>query len=170
LSDKNEKSKDVYDFYKTTVSAYFNEVLKTTASYLQAVSNLQQEIVGSWKNTIDNASVIEENFSNKSETKSNLPDIAVKMIMEELSEQINRTEEMQNKMLLVSIDAISQNSKSFNEGIKTFDELRSKIVESFISSSELSKVQIPEEITKTVPEFRKPENIDIEESPNSLMQ
>ena len=161
MSNKNEESSDIYRAYQENVDTYFSEVRKTTASYIQAVSDLQLEIVGSWRNTIDSAIIMQEKFSNKSGTNANLPDTAVKMIMD-VSEQINKTQAMQNKMLLASIDAMSQNIKTFNENVKAFDELRGKIIESFMSSTMLSKVD-PETFKKAVSEFKKTKSIEIEE-------
>jgi hypothetical protein len=158
LSNKNEESSDIYQTYKKNVDTYFGEVRKTTASYIQAVSDLQMEIVGSWKNTIDSAIIMQEKFTGKSGTKATLPDTTVKMIMD-VSEQINKTQAMQNKMLLASINAMSQNIKTFNENVKVFDELRSKIIESFMSST--PKVD-PETFKKAVSEFKKTKGIEIE--------
>lgn len=164
MSNKNVESSDIYKTYKKNVDTYFGEVRKITASYIQAVSDLQMEIVGSWRNTIDSAIAMQEKFSSKSGTKATRPDTAVKMIMD-VSEQINKTQATQNKMLLASIDAMSQNIKTFNENVKVFDHLRSKIIESFMSST-MPKVD-PEIFKKAVSAFKKTKGIEIKETRKS---
>jgi hypothetical protein len=159
LGSRNEESSDIYEDYKENVNTYLSEVTKTTSSYIQAVSDLQMDMIRSWRNTIDSIIGLQENFSNKSGTKYTFSDLEVKMVMDVLSEQINKTQEMQNKMLLASIDAIGQNTKSFNNNIKAFDEFRSRIIEFFISSAMLPKVD-PKAMKKAISEFKEIKSIE----------
>jgi hypothetical protein len=158
LGNRNEKLTPIYENYHKIVCTYLCQITKTTASFIQTISDLQMEIIDSWRNAIDSAFVLLENFENSPRTKDNFPDMDLKMIIDVLSYNINITKENQNKMLLASIDVISQNSKSFYDNLNEFDEFRSKIIEHFISQRMLTKVD-PETIKKAISDFKKTESI-----------
>ena len=145
------ESNDIYDTYKENVERYFSEVKKTTSSYLQSVTDLQQEIIRSWKNTIDSAIVLQEKFTEKSGSNPSLSETTVKMVAD-LSKEVNSAQQLQNEMLLSSLEAVRNYIKTFNENVNTFTELRAKVMESFIPF--IPHVD-PETVKKAISKFKK---------------
>jgi hypothetical protein len=161
MSSINDETSEIYKGYGKNISTYLNEVTQTTARYIQAVSDLQLEIIESWRNTIYSIMALQEKNSDESGIKSDLPDLIPKTIMNILKDEINKTQELQNRMLLNSIDVINQNTKSFNDNLKAVDEFLVKILEFFISSKLSPKVD-PKKIKKAISEFKETENTKIE--------
>lgn len=147
---KNPESNDIYDTCKENVEKYFSEVKKTTSSYLQSVTDLQQEIILSWKKTIDSAISLQEKFT-ESGSNPTLSKATVKVVAE-LSKEVNKAQQLQNKMLLASLDAMRNYIQTFNENIESFVELRGKVMEFFIPL--IPKVD-PETVKKAISEFKK---------------
>ena len=146
-----QESNDIYDACKENVERYFSEVKKTTASYLQSIADLQLEIIRSWKNTIDSAIELQEKFTEKSGLNLNLSEATVKVV-DNLSKEVNRAQQLQNEMLLASLEAMRENIKTFNDNVSSFTELRGKVMESFIPF--MLKVD-PKTIKKAISEFKK---------------
>jgi hypothetical protein len=148
------ESNNIYDTCKENVERYFSEIKKTTASYLQSVTDLQQEIIRSWKNTIDSAIVLQEKFTTKSGSNPSLFEATVKMVAN-LSKEVNRAQQLQNEMVLSSLDAMRNYIKTFNENVNAFTELRGKVMESFIPF--IPQVD-PETVKKAISKFKKTPN------------
>ena len=148
-----KKQDDIYDVCMQNVDRYFSDIKKTTATYLQSVTDLQQEIVRSWRNTIDSAVTFQQKFVSNSPTNMKIPGLTTKLV-DEVYEQLNKAHALQNQMLLASIDAIGQNIKSFNNNVKSFTELRNKMVESYLSLMKMPKVDA-ETLKKAISSYKK---------------
>ena len=61
------------------------------------------------------------------------PAQAVQMI-NNLSEQIQKGVELENKMLMTSINTLEKNIGSYNENAKTFSDMNTKILDSWASA------------------------------------
>ena len=114
-----KKQDDIYDVCMQNVDRYFSDIKKTTATYLQSVTDLQQEIVRSWRNTIDSAVTFQQKFVSNSPTNMKIPGLTTKLV-DDVYEQLNKAHALQNQMLLASIYAIGLNIKSFNNNVKSF--------------------------------------------------
>ena len=146
-----QESNDIYDVYRENVERYFSEVKKTTADYLQSMTDLQQEIIRSWRNTIDSAIALQEKFTEKSGLNPSLSEAIVKGATN-LSKEVNRAQQLQSQMLLASFEAMRNYVKAFNENVNAFTELSGKVMESFIPF--VPKVD-PETVKKAISEFKK---------------
>ena len=146
-----QESNDIYDVYRENVERYFSEVKKTTADYLQSVTDLQQEIIRSWRNSIDSAIALQEKFTEKSGLNPSLSEATVKIVAN-LSKEVNRAQQLQSEMLLASFEAMRNYIKAFNENVNVFTELRGKVMESFIPF--IPKVD-PDTAKKAISEFKK---------------
>ena len=56
------KEEDVFTVYNQSIENYFNSVKKTTAVYLQSVTDLQEEIIDSWHKSMNSAITLQKNF------------------------------------------------------------------------------------------------------------
>ncbi len=158
------KKQDVFTVYNQSIERYFNSAKKTTSIYLQSVTDLQEKIIDTWKKSMDSAISLQQKFAQESKIKVEVPDTTLKMI-NEISEQANKAQTLQNKMMLASIHAIRENIKSFNNNVKSFTEMNTKLAES--CGSQMASPNIgPEVFKSTILEFKKTiEGLEVEQAP-----
>lgn len=128
-----QESKEIYAVTKQNVEKYFDEVEKTVPQYLQSITNLQQEYTSAWKNAVESAISLQQEFVNKSGISTNVPSAVLKMINDTTEEAI-KLRAVQNKIVLAAIDTTRQNVKTFNDNAKAFAELNNNILQSWISA------------------------------------
>ena len=97
-----QESNDIYEVYRENVERYFSEVKKTTADYLQSMTDFQQEIIESWRNAIDSAIALQGKFTEKLGLNTSLSEETVK-VAANLSKEVNRAQQLQSEMLLASL-------------------------------------------------------------------
>ena len=132
--DKQTKnSDDIFSVYKQSVEKYFSETKAITADYLQSITNLQEELIESRKKNIDSAIAIQKTFATNLGVNFNPSPQAVQM-MNSLSEQIQKGVEIENKMLMTSINTLEKNISTYNENAKTFSDMNTKILDSWASA------------------------------------
>ncbi len=148
-----QKKEDLFAVYNQSIEKYFTVAKKTTATYLQSVTDLQEQIIDSWKKSVDSAITLQQEFAHKSKMNVEVPDHTIKVI-NDMAEQTNKSKELQNKMLLASISAIRENIKAFNDNVKTFSEINKKLAES--CGSQMTLPQIGADAFKpAITEFKK---------------
>jgi len=145
------ESNDIYDVCKGNLERYFSEVKKTTVTYLQSVTDLQQEVMRSWKNTIESSISLQEELAEKSGLNQSVSKEAMKLTTR-LSEEVSRAQKLQSQMLLTSLEAMRKNIKTFNENMNAFTELRRKVITSFVPFIPRAD---PETVKKAISEFKK---------------
>jgi hypothetical protein len=128
-----QESKEIYTIFKQNIDKYFDEVEKTTPQYLQSITNLQQEYVAAWRNAIESAISLQQEFATKAGINTNVPAVVVKLI-NDTTEELIKARAVQNKVVLAAIDATKQNVKTFNDNAKAFTELNENILQSWISA------------------------------------
>jgi len=127
-----ELNQDIYSVFEDSISTYFNEVKANTASYLQAVTNLQEEIIELRKHNAESAIALQKGISEKFATDTDLPDATLE-IGKTIAEQNSQAWNMQNKMNLKSLDIMAKNIQAFNSNCKTFDNISKGIIDSWAS-------------------------------------
>src|SRR5579863_9958263 len=82
LNEKTSKpeTRDIYAAYRQNLTRYFEEVEKNVTQCMDAVSQLQQEIILGCKNTMDNVIAFQQEMTTKSGLGSNLPQSYLKTI------------------------------------------------------------------------------------------
>ena len=133
MSKTTQETKEIFAVYKQNVEKYFSEVEKTAPEYLQSITNLQQEYTAAWKNAIESAISLQQEFATKVGINTNVPAAVVKLV-NDATEELIKAKAVQNKLVLASIDAVQQNVKTFNDNAKTFATLNESIVQSWISA------------------------------------
>ncbi len=131
--EQTNNTGDIFSVYKESVDKYFSEMKATTADYLQSITNLQEELIESRKKNIDSAIAIQQTFATNLGFNFEPPAQAVQMI-NNLSEQIQKGVELENKMLMTSINTLEKNIGSYNENAKTFSDMNTKILDSWASA------------------------------------
>jgi len=147
------KKQDVLTVYNQNIQRYFISAKKTTSVYLQSVTDLQEKIIDTWKKSMDSAISLQQKFAQDSKMKIEVPDASINMI-NEISDQANKAQELQNKMMIASIEAIRENIKSFNNNVISFTEVNRKLAES-CGSQMVSPNIGPEVFKSTILEFKK---------------
>jgi len=148
-----QKKEDLFAVYNQSIEKYFTVAKRTTATYLQSITDLQEKIIDSWKKSVDSAITLQQEFADKSKMTVKVPDHTIKVI-NDMTEQTNKSKELQNKMLLASISAIRENIKAFNDNVKTFSKINKKLAES--CGSQITLPQIGAEVFKpAITEFEK---------------
>lgn len=153
VTTPKKQDDDVFAVCNQSIEKYFNSVKKTTATYLQSVTDLQQKIIESWKNSMNSAITLHQEFAHQSKMNAEVPNEAIKVI-NDIAEQADKSQALQNKMLLASIDAIRQNIKAFNHNVKTFSEMNKKLAESSGSQMVLPQIS-PDAFKSAITEFKK---------------
>ena len=130
---KPTESKDIYAVSKQNVERFFDGVEKATPKNLQSITNLQQEYLEAWKNTINSTITLQREYANRSGLNTNVPQASLKVINDTTEEAI-KAFSVQNQIALAAIDATQQNVKTFNDNAKAFADLNKNILQSWISA------------------------------------
>ena len=128
-----ELNQDAYTVFENSISSYFNAVKSNTAKYLQAVTDLQEEIIELRKHNADSVIELQKGISEKFVADTELPDYTLG-ITKTIADQNAKAFNMQNKMILTSLDVLAKNIEAFNSNCKTFDNIRKGILESWAST------------------------------------
>jgi len=76
---------------------------------------------------------LQREFANKTGINTALPE-ATESAVNKTNEQINKVQDVQNKIALATIDATRQNIKTFNENAKAFADLNKSVMQSWITA------------------------------------
>ena len=133
MSEPTGESKDVFTVCKQNVEKFFSEVEKSTPRYQQSVAKLQRDYVEAWKNVINSAITLEQEYANKAGLNTNVPEATLKTIRD-ITEQAIKAYETQNKIALGSAEETTKAFNAFNENTKSFASLNRNIMESMMST------------------------------------
>jgi len=133
MSEPTGESKDVFTVCKQNVANFFSEVEKSTPRYLQSVAKLQQDYVEAWKNVINSAITLEQEYANKAGWNTYVPEATLKTIRD-ITEQTLKAYETQNKIAVGSAEGTTEAFNAFNENTKSFASLNRNIMESMMST------------------------------------
>jgi hypothetical protein len=133
MSKTTQETKEIFTVYKQNIDKYFNEIEKTAPQYLQSITNLQQEYTSAWKNAIESAISLQQEFATKAGINTNIPAAIIKLV-NDATEELIKAKAVQNKLVLAAIDAVQQNVKTFNDNAKAFASLNENIMQSWISA------------------------------------
>jgi len=127
------ETKDTYGIYKQNVGRFFEESDKNLTQYIQAISNLQQEFVTAYRNSLEAAIEIQQEAASKSGLNSNLPPSYLKTINDS-AEEIVKACSVQSKAVLATMEVARQNVKTFNDNLKTFATMDANVLQSWFST------------------------------------
>jgi len=133
MSNPTGESKDVFTVCKQNVEKFFSEIKKSTPRYQQSVTTLQQDYVEAWKNVINSAITLEQEYANKAGLNTEVPEATLKTI-QDITEQAIKAYEDQNKIALDATEETTKAFNVFNENTKSFASLNRNILESMMSA------------------------------------
>ncbi len=132
MSNPTEESKDVFTVCKENIEKFFSEIQKSTPRYLQSVEAFQQDYVEAWKNVINSAIALEQEYANKAGLNTNVPEATLKII-HDVTEQAIKAYQEQNKIALDTTEKTTKAFNAFNENSKSFASLNNNIMLSIMS-------------------------------------
>ncbi len=133
----NESNKTVENDVFSTVEETVQEQVKSAEisfpNYQTSVTSLQQEYTEAFQNIVDSTIALQREFANKTGINTALPE-ATESAVNKTNEQINKVQDVQNKIALATIDATRQNIKTFNENAKAFVDLNKNVMQSWLTA------------------------------------
>lgn len=113
------ESKEIHTVCKHNADRFFDEVDKSIPQYHQSITNLQRSYIAAWKKAVESAIFMNQEFTSKLGMSTGTTSSITKMI-NDTTEEIIKTQAVQNKAILAAIDATQQSINTFNENAKLF--------------------------------------------------
>ncbi len=135
MSNESNKTveNDVFSTVEETVQEQVKSAEKSFPNYQTSVTSLQQEYTEAFQNIVDSTIALQREFANKTGINTALPE-ATESAVNKTNEQINKVQDVQNKIALATIDATRQNIKTFNENAKAFVDLNKSVMQSWVTA------------------------------------
>ncbi len=131
-SQSAKETSDIYSVCQQSIDKYFKEAKSNAATYLQSVSDLQQEIIESRKNNVESAISLQKTMADKLGANTKVPDESLKVVTA-IAEQTTKAWNLQNQLMRTSLETLSKNIQAFNDNSQTFAELNSKQIDFWTS-------------------------------------
>ncbi len=122
-----QESKDIFSICTKNVEKFFSEVEKSVPKYQESAAELQKNYIAAWKNVINSAIALEQEYATKAGLKVDVPEAtmdAVRTITRQTSDALAA----QNKAVTNSSEATKQAFNAFNENTKSFASLNRNIM------------------------------------------
>ncbi len=122
-----QESKDIFSICQKNVDKFFNEIEKSTPKYQESAAKLQKDYISAWKNVINSAIALEQEYATKAGLRVDVPEAtmdAVRTITRQTSDALAA----QNKAVTDSAQATKQAFNAFNENTKSFASLNKNIM------------------------------------------
>lgn len=116
--------------FTKSIDRYFKNVSINTASYLQSISDLQQEIMESRKKNAESIILLQKFLVDQINSHSKIPNESLEVITD-FAEQTNKAWNFQNQLMQKSIEILSNNIKAFNNNSHELTEMNKRIIESW---------------------------------------
>lgn len=126
-----ESSSDIYSAFQESLQTYFSEVRENAASYLQAACDLQEEMIEARKKNAENIISLQRAAYEKFGL-GQVPNSVIDMAKSFAGQSIQTTN-LQNKMILTSLDTLSKNIEAFNKNSAVFENANKKIIDYWAS-------------------------------------
>ncbi len=122
-----QESKDIFSICKKNVEKFFNEVEKSTPKYQESAAQLQKDYITAWKNVINSAIALEQEYATKAGLRVDVPEAAMDSVRT-ITKQISESLAAQNKAVMDSAEVTKQTFNAFNENTKSFASLNRNIM------------------------------------------
>lgn len=129
---KSQEIKDVFGIYEESINNVFATINKEVPRFHQVITDLQQQCVQTFENTMKTGISVQREFANKTGINTNIPDAALTTIRD-TNMEINKIYSLQTQMIQTAMDTTKQNIKTFNDNAKSFADLNRNIIQSWMS-------------------------------------
>jgi len=124
---KDTEQKDIFDTIFNVSTNFIDECNKLQAQYAQAISNISQELMDTWKKGSDTYATLMQTYMHNIYGPIKVPQIISKSITDtiDMSSKINN---ISNKTVISGLEVIRQNIKVLNDNIDTFTKLYTNLI------------------------------------------
>ena len=106
----------------------YTSVERLTPAYTQSLTNLQQEILATWKNLMCSSTFIQRQYAEQMGLNTSSVDLLTQII-QRMAEEISRAFEMQNNIVQTFLETSRQNIKRLNENTTMYTEWQKKFID-----------------------------------------
>jgi len=131
-SQSAKETSDIYSVCQQSIDKYFKEAKSNAATYLQSVSDLQQEIIELRKNNVESAISLQKTMADKLGTNTKVPDESLNLATA-IAEQTTKAWNLQNQLMRTSLETLSKNIQAFNDNSQIFAEQNGKLIDFWAS-------------------------------------
>ncbi|MCH6586344.1 MAG: hypothetical protein IH792_04880 [Thaumarchaeota archaeon] len=122
-----QESKDIFSICQKNVDKFFSEIEKSTPKYQESAAKLQKDYITAWKNVINSAIALEQEYATKAGLRVDVP-VAAMDAVRTITRQTSDAVAAQNKAVMNSTEVTKQALNAFNENTKSFASLNRNIM------------------------------------------
>jgi len=122
-----QESKDIFSICTKNVEKFFSEVEKSVPKYQESAAELQKNYIAAWKNVINSAIALEQEYATKAGLRVDVPEATIDAVRT-ITRQTSDALAAQNKAVTNSSEATKQAFNAFNENTKSFASLNRNIM------------------------------------------
>ncbi len=122
-----QESKDIFSVCKKNVDKFFSEIEESRPKYQESTAKLQKDYITAWKNVINSAIALEQEYATKAGLRVDVPEATMDAVRT-ITRQASETLAAQNKAVMNSAEVTRQTFNAFNENTKSFASLNRNIM------------------------------------------
>ncbi len=122
-----QEAKDIFSICKKNVDKFFNDIENSTPKYQESAAKLQKDYITAWKNVINSAIALEQEYATKAGLRVDVP-VAAMDAVRTITRQTSDAVAAQNKAVMNSAEVTKQAFNAFNENTKSFASLNRNIM------------------------------------------
>ncbi|MEM2760755.1 MAG: hypothetical protein QXU32_03180 [Nitrososphaerales archaeon] len=131
MSEKRQE-KDAFDIYQESVANVIEEVAKLQPAYIQSLTNLQHECTEAFKRAVESTITVQKEFANATWGPGKFP-AAVARNASESTDALVKAVSTSNKAIIATVDATTQNIRTFSDTINTFAKINQNLIKTWQS-------------------------------------
>jgi len=132
MSKTITETKDNFVIYQQSIDKYFTQAEQAVSRYFQALTDLQEEYIHAWRNSIKANLSLQKEFVTKSGFDVTLPEPS-KKIFRDMTDEFLKTRSVRDQIAIATIDTAKKNVKTFSDNASAFADLNRDIMQSWIS-------------------------------------
>jgi len=119
LPMSTNKNQQLFSTYEENNGKILTALKRVIPQYHQSITNIQQEYINSCENFINTAIKLHTEYAKKTGITTTIPEVTQKIVQNAIEDFIN-VANIQNQVILATIDTAQQNLKTFNDNTKSF--------------------------------------------------
>ena len=132
MSKTITETKDNFVIYQQSIDKYFTQAEQAVSRYFQALTDLQEEYIHAWRNSIKANLSLQKEFATKSGFDVTLPEPS-KKIFRDMTDEFLKTRSVRDQIAIATIDTAKKNVKTYSDNASAFADLNRDIMQSWIS-------------------------------------
>ncbi|MFB3152628.1 MAG: hypothetical protein ACE1Y0_04085 [Nitrosopumilaceae archaeon] len=132
MSKTITETKDNFVIYQQSIDKYFTQAEQAVSRYFQALTDLQEEYIHAWRNSIKANLSLQKEFATKSGFDVTLPEPS-KKIFRDMTDEFLKTRSVRDQIAIATIDTAKKNVKTFSDNASAFADLNRDIMQSWVS-------------------------------------